>query len=172
MRLAGEGRLGNLGVVGREHASIGGHTVAGIEQHQVARHQVDGVNLVHASVTAHARHRRKHLLQSGERRFGPVFLPEAEHGVEQHHRQDHRRILDIAYGAGQHCCRNQHRDQDTPELIRERQPPGTRRLLGQAVLPVTLQARARLVRRQPVGRVDSEPRYRRFRVKRMAVGAC
>ncbi len=172
VRLAGEGRLGDLGVVGREHASIGGHTVAGFEQHQVARHQLRGADLLHAAVAAHARHRRKHLLQRGERRFGPVFLPEAEHGVEQHHRQDHHRILDIAYGAGQHCRRDQHDDQDTPELVRERQPPGTRRLLGQAVLPVTLQARARLARGQPVGRVDSEPRHRRFRVERMAVGAC
>ena len=146
MRLAGEGRLGDLGIVGREHASIGRHTVAGFEQHQVARHQKRCANLVHASVTAHARDRRKHLLQGGERLFGPVFLPEAEHGVEQHHRQDHHRILDVADGAGQHRRCNQHGDQDTPELIRKRQPPGAGRLLGQAVLPVMPQARARLAR--------------------------
>ena len=105
-----------------------------------------GANLVDASVTAHARHRRKHLLQRGERLFGPVLLPEAERGVEQHHRQDHHRILDVADGTGQHRRCNQHGDQDTPELIRKRQPPGAGRLLGQAVLAVMPQARARLAR--------------------------
>jgi hypothetical protein len=78
VRLAGEDRLGHLGIVGGEHPPVGGHPVTRVEQHEIAGDQLYGGNFLHPPVAPHPRQRCQHVLQRGKGGLGPVFLPETE----------------------------------------------------------------------------------------------
>jgi hypothetical protein len=61
LALAGERRLLDLEVVGQQQAAVGGHAVAGLDQHDVARHQLAGGHVGQLAVAAHPGLRHQHL---------------------------------------------------------------------------------------------------------------
>ena len=80
--LAGEGGLLDLEGGGHEQPAVGRHAVAGLEQHDVARHQLGGVDLDGDAVAPHPGDVLQHLLQRGQARLGLGLLAQPEHRVE------------------------------------------------------------------------------------------
>ncbi|EXI65152.1 MAG: hypothetical protein AW08_03424 [Candidatus Accumulibacter adjunctus] len=136
LRLAGECGLRHLGRMRVEHARIGRDAVAGFEQKDVARHEVDRGDLHHPSVTAHARDRCEHVLQRSQSRFGAVFLQETQRRVEDHDDGDDHGVLDIAQQGGQHGSAEQHEDEEIAELVEELPPRRARRPADEPVRTV------------------------------------
>ena len=80
--LAGERGLLDLEGGGHQQPPVGGHPVARFEEHDVARHQLGGVDLDGHPVAAHAGDVLQHLLEGGEARLRLGLLAQAQHGVE------------------------------------------------------------------------------------------
>ena len=133
MRFAGEGGFRHLGGMGGQHARIGRNAVAGLEQQEVAGHEMLRGHERRPGAATHACDGRQHVLQRRQRRLGAMLLEEAECGVEQHHDGDDDRVLEVADRAGQHGCADQHDDEKVPELVEELAPRWARRLFGEAV---------------------------------------
>ena len=89
--LAGQGGLLDLQRGGDEQAPVGGHAVARLHQHDVAGHELLGVDLDDRAVAAHAGDVLQHLLQRGEAGLGLGFLAQAQHGVEDGQPDQHDR---------------------------------------------------------------------------------
>ena len=85
------------------------------------------------AVAAHAGGWRQHVLQRRERRFGAVFLEEAERRVEQHDDGDDCGVLEFADGARQQRGTEQDHDKQALELVEELSPGRAWRFLGQPV---------------------------------------
>ena len=75
---------------------IGGNTVAGFQQYDVAGHQLNRADFVHVPITPHANLRGLHRTQRGQRLLGLIFLEEAKPGVEQDDRQDDDGVFDVS----------------------------------------------------------------------------
>ena len=75
--LAGEGGLLDLEGRGHQQPAVGGHPVAGLEEHDVARHELGGVDLDGHPVAPHASDVLQHLLQRREARLRLGLLAQA-----------------------------------------------------------------------------------------------
>ena len=80
-----------------DEPQVGGDDVAGLEQHDVARHELGGRHgMTLASIADHARLQRRELLQRPQRLLGAVLLEEAERRVQHHDGEDGDGVLDLA----------------------------------------------------------------------------
>ena len=80
--LAGERRLLDLQGRGQDDPSVGGDPVAGLDQHDVAGHQLPGVDLDRLAVPTHPRDGLHHLRQRLDALLGLRLLAQPDHGVE------------------------------------------------------------------------------------------
>ncbi|MCY1229607.1 hypothetical protein D9M72_419760 [compost metagenome] len=138
--LAGERGFLDAQVAGFHQAQVRRYAVAGFQQHQVARYQVFGRNLAHFSVAFDPAIQGQQLLDGAHGRLRLAFLDETDHGVDQHHAEDHRAIEPFAQGQGDQGRGQQHIDEQVVELQQEaleRAGPGA---FGQAVGPEAGQA--------------------------------
>ena len=138
MGFAGECRFLDFEVVRGEEPAVGGDAVARLKQHDVAGHQLAGVDFDEPAVAPHAGPRGEHVLQCRERAFGAVLLVEAERSVQQHDDEDHHRILEFADRPGEDGGEYQDDHEEVPELIDELEPHRPRCRFGE---PVRAEAR-------------------------------
>ncbi|MNF58306.1 hypothetical protein D3C84_398580 [compost metagenome] len=122
---AGERRFFDTQVSGFQQAQVRRHAVAGFQQHQVARHQFLCRHLAHFAIALDPAVQGEQLLDRAHGVFGLAFLDEADHGVDQHHTEDHCGIEPFAQGQGDQGGCQQHIDQQVVELQEEAlQRPG------------------------------------------------
>ena len=130
--LAGERRLLDLQGGRHEQPAVGRHAVARLEEHDVARHQLGGVDLDRHAVAAHPGDVLQHLLEGGQARLGLGLLPQAEHRVEDRQADQHDRGARLA---GDHLVHDRRAHQDdlhqvlvlAEERLQRRTPPPWRR---------------------------------------------
>ena len=91
-RLAGQRRLLDLQALGLDQAQIGGHPVARLQEHDVARHQLLGRYGEALAAADHDRLGRQHVPDGVERLLGLALLDVADHGIDHDHGQYHRRV--------------------------------------------------------------------------------
>ncbi len=147
-RLAGQRRFLDLQVDRVDHPRVGGHAVAGVEQDDVAGHDVPGRDLALVAVADDRCRRRGHPPQRFCRALGAVLLREPEQDGEQHDGRDGDRLGGVAEDGGERRGDEEDDDQDVLELLREDRP---RRYAGrglQLVGTVLGEARGGLGRRQ------------------------
>ena len=140
MRFACECGFFGLQVVRHQQAAIGGHTVAGFHQHDVARHQLAGVHINDLPVAAHPGARCQHLLERRQRALSPVLLPKPQARIQKHDDENDRCVLQVANGPGQPRCKQQHDDQKILELVNKLEPERAHRCLNQLVFAMGDQA--------------------------------
>lgn len=75
-------------VIRFDHAAIGGHVVALLQQDEIPRHQSRRFDLLHTAVPHHLDLARQQLEQSRQGTFGAVLLPERKQSVDQDHAKD------------------------------------------------------------------------------------
>ena len=146
--LAGERGFLDLERGGHEQPPVGRDPVARLDQHDVARDELGGIDLDDRAVAAHAGDVLQHLLERGEARLGLRFLAEAEHGVEDGEPEQHERGAGLA-GHDLVHDRGAHED-DLHQVLVLPQERVQRRLLllaGEHVGPVPGLAFADLARR-------------------------
>ena len=135
--------------VSDQRIGVGGHSVARLQQHHVAWHDVDDVDPHRCEVAPHRDLVRQQLSQPVGRPVGAVLLCEREERVEHDHGGDRDRQLRQAGEPGEHGRRPQHHREEVDELVRESQEG--RRVTGrrQAVRASRRAARRRLSRPEP-----------------------
>ena len=126
--LAGKGGLLDLHGSALEHAAVGGNRVAGLKQHDVAGHELAGVQRDLLAIADDLGLGGTHLLKSGERLFALGLLDHAEGGVDDHDRHDDNHVgplglaLDHA-GYGRDDGRDdEHDDHGVGHLLEEANP--------------------------------------------------
>ena len=150
-RFAGQGRLVDQQATRMHQAQVGRHAVAGFQQDDVAGHQAGHIHHLPVTAAQHPRGRREHRLQGRQRLFGLALLDEADQGIDQHYRHDHRRVDMVAEQSGQHRRGDQEQDQRVVELLQESAQRRTPRRRRQAVGAMPGQAWSDIVIRQPFG---------------------
>ena len=118
---AGQNRLFDLEAARLDEPQIGGDTVARLDQHQIARHQVDGVNALSSPVTEHGGPWCEHPPDRLHRLFGAAFLNEADHRIDDHHRQDDAGINEMTQHRSHTGRANQHIDEQVVEVRKKPQ---------------------------------------------------
>ena len=129
-------------------AHVGGHEVAGLEQHHVAGHQLPRGHDQGGPVAQHAGIGRGHLLQGRERLLGLRLLHHADHGVQDDDQDDGARVHVLSEHDGDDRGRDQDQDQEVLELAEEHGEERRPRLLHQLVAAVLREAARRLGRRE------------------------
>ena len=107
--LPGERRLLDLQGGRHEQPAVGRHAVAGLEEHDVARHQLGGVDLDRHAVAPHPGDVLQHLLEGRQARLRLRLLAQAEHRVEDRQADQHDRGARLA---GDHLVHDRGADQD------------------------------------------------------------
>ena len=99
-RLAGERGFVHMQIPHLEEPQVGGHAVTGLEQHDIARHQILGGNPRFTSVAPHGRLRGDHPAErlDGFLRLG--LLEKTHHRVDHHHAENHCGIHPLAEQRG------------------------------------------------------------------------
>jgi len=156
MRFAREGGLVDLQVHGLEQPSIGRDTVARLQQHDVAGHQLDRAQLLHVPLAPHAHDRRLHGAQRRQRLLGLVFLEEPQGRVEHDNREDHNRVFGIADQDRDHGGHQQHDDHDFGELAEQDLPGRGATFAGEFIRAVLRPAAFDFLGAQPAGRIRFE----------------
>ena len=118
-RLSGEGGFVDRHVGGEQHPAIGGHPVSCLEQHDVARHEFVGRDLLHLAIAAHPHDGHEHALERGERAGCLALLHVPEHRVDDQHHDDHGAVLHVTDRAGDERRRQQDHHDAAAELIHE-----------------------------------------------------
>jgi hypothetical protein len=155
-RFAGERRFIDAQVLHLQQPQVGRHAVARSQQHQIAGHQVGGIDVLAPAVAQHHRMRRQHRADRVQRRLGLALLDEADDGVDHHRGQQHAGVDPVAQHRGDGRGAEHHVQQHVVEL---RQQAHQRPALGRAaqpVRPVALQALP-YPRRIQTGLADLEP---------------
>jgi hypothetical protein len=123
-RLAGQRRLVDEQVLGRDQSKVGRDHVACRQQDDVARHElldrhVSGVVRVRFSLPAHGRGYRHHPLQPVGGIVGTMFLDEAQRDAQKHHDGNHDRRPLIAQYIGYRREREQQQVQRVDRVADE-----------------------------------------------------
>ncbi len=91
-RLTSERRLIHAQLAHLEQAQVGGHLVARGQQHDVAGHQFARIDALALPTAQHRGLGGERARQRFERTQRLAFLDEADHGVEEDHAKNHRRV--------------------------------------------------------------------------------
>ncbi|MCY1505420.1 hypothetical protein D9M68_396360 [compost metagenome] len=136
----GERRLVDAQFLAGQQAQVGRHPVAGCQQHQVAGHQVGGAQLLAPALADHRGAGGQHAADGVQRRFGPAFLDETDHRVDQHGAEQHAGVDPLAERGGDQRGGEHHVEQDVVELQQQAQQRAAAAGRRQAVLAVLLAA--------------------------------
>ena len=119
--------------------AVGGHVVAGGEQHQVADDDLLGRDRRLDPVATHPRGLLRQRLQRVHRALGLALLAQADHGVDHRQQDQHGTGAPLADGERHHGGDEQD-DLHVAAVLVEEAPPPRHRLLGrERVGPVLLQ---------------------------------
>ncbi len=88
-RLAGEGCLVDAQVFHAHQAQVGRHPGARLQQHDIARHQQGGVDLVPLALAQYRGVTGQHGAHRFQRLLRLAFLNETDNSVDQHHADNH-----------------------------------------------------------------------------------
>ncbi len=94
--LAGESGLLDLQAHVLQQAAVGGHEVAGLQDDDVAGHKIDRGDFLDLAVAADADGGNGQLLERGHGLLCPVFLAEAQGGVQEDDGHDHNCVGELA----------------------------------------------------------------------------
>ncbi len=140
LRFAGQRGFIDAQLARLEQAQIGGHFVAGGEQHDVADYHLFRRDLAALAVAQHRRIERQHVADGVQRALGLAFLDHADDGVDQHHANDHAAIHPMGEQCGDQRGSQQHVDEDVVELAGETDQQAVMRCGGQQIRAMELQA--------------------------------
>ena len=143
-RLTRQQRLVDLQCVRPDEAQIGRYPRTGLEQDDVARHEIPAVDLFVAAVADDARVGHHQLHQREHRTLGLAFLREPDHCVQHQHRGDHHGVQVLAEHHRDGERGEQDEDQRAAELTGEHQPGRCRWFLLELVRSVSRTARRRI----------------------------
>jgi len=120
--LPGEGRLLDPQRRSLEEAQVSGNHRAGIQMHDVARHQVRRGHLTELFV-AHDPHQRDgHPAQRRDRSFRPVLLQEAQQREQHHDATDRACLQELPQQQRQQCSSQQDHHHDGGQLLPQDPP--------------------------------------------------
>ena len=125
---------------GLDDASVGGNPVTGSQKHEISGYELPRGNDDFLAVAAHARVRRRHLLQRLERSSGAVFLDEPEEHRKQHNDRNDDCLERMAEEAGHDRPGEQNQNQDVLELGGQSAPRGFARRCFELVRAVETKA--------------------------------
>jgi hypothetical protein len=149
-RLAGQRGLLDPQVDRLEQAQVGRDVVAGLQEDDVARHQLGGRDGDAVAVAQGLGVRRGQLLQGSQGLLGPLLLDDAEHRVEHDDRHDRGRLDVIAEQGRDQRGRDQQDDDEVVELVPQQGPEAGPGRLAQLVGTVVRQPAGGLLAAQPV----------------------
>ena len=129
--------------------------VTGLQQDDVARHQLGRVDLLDLARSPHPGAGHLELRQRLHTGPGLQLLIGAHHHVEQHQPQHHQRRGDLNDREAGHHHHQQHDVHRVDQLRPRHHPHARRRLLGQLVWPVLSQPLLRVCGRQPFLDMDT-----------------
>ena len=153
LRLPGQDRFLDAQIGGLDQASIRGHQVAGLQQHDVSRDKVMRRHLSHLACAPDAHQGHRQLFQSGHRLLGAILLDEAEDRVEHDDREDRDGIFDIADQRRDDRGDDQDQHQRAGELLQDDAPRRSAAALHKLIRSVAAQPSNGLVGAQSlVGR--------------------
>ena len=150
--LAGEHRFLDAEIAQLDQPQVGGHAIAGLEDHEIAGHDVLGRDRDAPPVPQHGSAWVDHAANRRECLLGAPLLDEPDHRVQHHDAQDHHGIDAVAEPRGHHRGCQQHVDQQVVELEQEpfqRAAPGG---LRQAIRTAQDLASRSLARSETLGR--------------------
>jgi len=79
-----------------EEPQVGGHAVAGLEQHHVPGHELPGVNAEFVTIATHGGFSSDHSRERLDGFFGLGLLEKTDDGVKDHDAENDRRIHPLA----------------------------------------------------------------------------
>jgi hypothetical protein len=150
-RLAGQRRFVDAQIAHADQTQIRGHTVAGLEQHEVARNDGLRGDCGSLSIADDGSARVDHHPDGIQRPLGASFLDMANDGVEQDHGEHDNGVGDMADGERERGGCQQHVDQHMIELREEAKDLASFWRCRQAIGAETLLACFSLLRSEAVG---------------------
>ncbi len=154
-RLASQCGLIDAEVACAYQTQIRRNPCAGLQQDEIARYDIFGGDVQTLAIAYDRRMRVDHPANGFERALRPPFLDETDNRVENDHRDDDRRIHQIADRRGQYGGGNKHVDQKIVELQQEAHEGAPLLHLGEAVRAVMLPARYGFACAQTVLKIDT-----------------
>ena len=163
--LAGQNGLVDQKTACLDESEVGGNAIAGLDQHDVAGHDLrrrhaDALAVPHDVGTG-----GDHVADGGERILGLALLHEADQGVHNHHDDDDGRVDEMAQAPRCNRTAEQEIDEGVVELRKEAQEGMAGRRRRKLVAAMALQAPGCLPRGQAF-----RPRYEMF--EHLARTAC
>ena len=117
--LAGQRRFFRAQVLDLDQPQIGWDLVAGFKEHDVARHELLRRDHRGLAVAQGSRLRREHVADRIERLLRPAFLNESEQAIDDHHRENDRRVQPQAHHQLDEPGGDEDIDEDIVELLHE-----------------------------------------------------
>ncbi len=148
--LAGQGRLVDAQVIDLDEPRVGGDRVAGLEEHDVARHQlVSGHHDLLRRLRRTKRRRQAAVLERGEDTLDPTLGDVADDAVGADHRADDDRVDHGAHAERQHGRGAEQEHGQRGQMAGDDLERGLRRRRGQAVLAERREPPRDFVRGEP-----------------------
>ena len=133
LRLTRQRRLFDLQIDALDQTQIRWHIVPGLQQDDVARHDLAPGNRQLLAVADDLRLRRGHLLQRRQRLLCLGLLNHTHHGVEQHDKQNGDRVDVLTKRQRHHGGNDQDDHQKILELVPQQTQKARSRSLGQFI---------------------------------------
>ncbi len=150
---------------------VRGNGVARLDEHDVARHQLGGIDRHDRTVAQHAGAHARHATQGGQGALGPVVLHESDDGVQQDDQRNRDRVFRIADQRRQHARRDQHANHEIRELPQQQRQRRPHLALRQHIGPHRREPRRSLRRAQPRRPVHGQFRRNVIRIQQVPARA-
>jgi len=160
MNFTSEGRFVDLQVAQFQRPQVRRHFVPGLQEDDVARHQVGGGDDLTRPAAEHGGTDAEFPRQGIDGSQRIQFLHEADDGVEENHAEDHAGIHPALQDPGHRSRDQQDVDQRVMELGQKKQDGAFSPLRCQAVLSDALEPAFRLFVGKSLGPVGLQPRQR------------
>jgi len=165
--LTGERGLLHLQARRGQQAPVGGHEVAGLHEHDVARHQPGRVDLGDLAVTTQPRLRDLQTGQGIHAGSRLLLLARPHHHVEQHEARDDQARGHLTDREARHGHDREHDVHRVGQLTASHRPGGGHRLGRERIGPVLRAASVRLGGGQAQRRVHLQPSSRLVRTRQV-----
>ena len=165
--LAGQRAFLDLQRRRHDHPAVGRHAVAGIDQHDVAGHDLVGGDLDHVAVAPHLGDRLHHLAEGRCGGLGFAFLVIPQPRVEEGQQDQPHAGAVLGDEQADDRCDHQHDLHVVRVVLEELLPDRLRLCLGEGVGSVLLQTRLRLGCAQALRRIDAQLLADLFRSQRV-----
>ena len=117
--LAGEHRLFNPELLGRDQTEVGRHLVPRGQQHHIPGNERRAVHLDLVPIPQDARLRHGEPSQGPEALLGAQLLPGTDDGVDDDYREDDHRVLEQSEAGGDGCRQEKDVDERVLELVQK-----------------------------------------------------